>query len=97
VTLPSRIASDLLYDREDPEAVANVIADAVRRVFDYPSSFAEALRPHAYRFGLRRGDGLGLLRSLLELVGDPQTTVWLREAQTDYQPSTPPPSPGATP
>jgi len=50
VTLPSRIASDLLYDQEDPEAVANVIADAIRRVFDYPSSFAEALRPHAFRF-----------------------------------------------
>jgi len=98
VTLPSRIASDLLYDQEDPEAVANVIADAIRRVFDYPSSFAEALRPHAYRFGLRRGDGLGLLRWFLELVGDPQTAVWLREAQTNDQSSlTPRPSPGATP
>ena len=98
VTLPSRIASDLLHDQEDPEAVANVIADAIRRVFDYPSSFAEALRPHAYRFRLRRGDGLGLLRWLLELVGDPQTAVWLRDAQTDDQPSSAPrPSPGATP
>lgn len=98
VTLPSRIASDVLHDQEDPEAVANVIADAIRRVFDYPSSFAKALRPHAYRLGLRRGDGLGLLRWLLKLVGDPQTAVWLREAQMDYQPSsTPRPSPGATP
>ncbi|HEY5429457.1 MAG TPA: type IV toxin-antitoxin system AbiEi family antitoxin domain-containing protein [Solirubrobacteraceae bacterium] len=98
VTLPSRVASDLLHDRDDPEAVANVIADGIRRVFDYPSSFTKALRPHAYRFGLRRGDGLGLLRWLLELVGDPQTSVWLLEAQMEDQPSAPPrPSPEATP
>jgi predicted transcriptional regulator of viral defense system len=34
VTRPSRIASDLLYDREDPEAVAHLIADAIRSVYD---------------------------------------------------------------
>lgn len=81
VTRPSRIASDLLYDREDPEAVAHVVADALRGAFDYPGTFADALAPHAARFGLRRGDGVALLRWLLDLVGDPQTAKWMNEAR----------------
>jgi hypothetical protein len=36
VTRPSRIASDLLHDREDPEAVAQLMTDAIRAVHDYP-------------------------------------------------------------
>jgi hypothetical protein len=80
VTRPSRIASDLLDDREDPEAVAYVIADAIRSVYDYPATFADALASHAARFGLRRDDGLGLLRWLLDLVGDPETSRWMDEA-----------------
>jgi len=61
VTRPSRIASDLLLDNEDPEAVAHIIGDSIRNVYDYPGSFAEALAPRAARFGLRRGDDLGRL------------------------------------
>lgn len=80
VTRPSRIASDLLYDHEDPGAVAHLIADAIRAVYDYPGTFAEVLAAHAARFGLRRGDGLALLRWLLDLVGDPNTAQWLDEA-----------------
>jgi hypothetical protein len=81
VTRPSRIASDLLYDKEDPEAVAHIISDAIRPVFDYPGTFADSLAPHAARFGLRKSDGLALLRWLLDLVGDPETRVWMEEAQ----------------
>jgi len=81
VTRPSRIASDLLLDREDPEAVASVMADAIRSVYDYPATFADSLAPHAARFGLRRGDGLALLRWLLGLVGDPDTVQWIEEAR----------------
>ena len=81
VTRPSRTAADLLTDQEDPEAVAEVIADAIRGVHDYPGTFADKLAPHAARFGLRRNDGLGLLRWLLELVGDPDTPRWLEEAR----------------
>jgi len=81
VTRPSRIASDLLIDREDPEAVAQVVADAIRGVYDDPRNFVEALAPQASRLGLRRGDGLALLRWLLELVGDPDTDRWLEEAR----------------
>jgi predicted transcriptional regulator of viral defense system len=80
VTRPSRITSDLLYDREDPEAVAQVIADAIRSAYDSPGTFAKALAPHAARFGLRQRDGLGLLRWLLDLVGDPETPRWMFEA-----------------
>jgi predicted transcriptional regulator of viral defense system len=81
VTRPSRIASDLLYDREDPEAVAHLIADAIRAAYDYPGAFADALASHAARFGLRQGDGLGLLRWVLDLVGDPETSRWMGEAR----------------
>jgi predicted transcriptional regulator of viral defense system len=80
VTRPSRIASDLLYDHEDPEAVAHLIADAIRAVHDYPGTFVDALASHAAGFGLRHGDGLALLRWLLALVGDPLTSRWMDEA-----------------
>lgn len=81
VTRPSRTASDLLLDREDPEAVAHVVTDAIRAVYDYPGKFADALAPHAVKFGLRKGDGVALLRWLLDLVGDPETSRWMEEAQ----------------
>jgi hypothetical protein len=81
VTRPSRIASDLLADREEPDAVAQVIADAIRNVYDYPGIFADALAPHAARFGYRRGDGFALLGFFLDLVGDPDSDHWLEAAR----------------
>jgi hypothetical protein len=81
ITRPSRIASDLLWDHEDPEAVAQIVADALRGVFDYPGTFADGLAPHAGRFGLRKGDGLALLRWFLGLVGDPDSDRWMDEAR----------------
>ncbi|NOY56605.1 MAG: hypothetical protein GXP34_11545 [Actinobacteria bacterium] len=99
VTRPSRIAVDLLRDREDPEAVATVIADAIRGGHEYPGTFAEALAPLAARFGLRRGDGPALLRWLLDLVGDPDTAQWIHEARSDItekrHSGSPPASPAA--
>ena len=89
VTRPSRIAADLLDDKEDPGAVAQVIADAIRSIYDYPGTFADALGPHAARFGLRRGDGLALLRWLLDLVGDPETSQWMEEARAHVARSAP--------
>ena len=82
VTRPARIAADLLAEQEDPEAVGQVIADALRSVYDYPTTVAEAIAPHASSFGLRRGDGLALLGWLLELTGDPERAAWLDEART---------------
>ena len=81
VTRPSRIASDLLRDREEPQAVAHIVADAIRSVYDYPGTIADALGPHSIQLGLRRNDGIAALRWLLDLVGDPQTGRWMEEAR----------------
>jgi predicted transcriptional regulator of viral defense system len=87
VTRPKRIAADLLADREDPGAVGQVIADALRPVHDYPGSVAEAIAPQAAGLGLRRGDGLGLLHWLLDLSGDPERETWVREAAQSIDPA----------
>jgi hypothetical protein len=79
VTRPHRIAADLLAEGEDPSAVGQVIADALRPTFDYPSAVASAIAPYAGAHGLRRDDGLGLLRWLLDLSGDPERDAWLAE------------------
>jgi hypothetical protein len=84
VTRPSRIAADLLNDREDTEAVAHIVADAIRAVYDYPRTFVDALGPQAVRYGLRRGDGVAVLRWLLDLAGDPDTSRWMGEARAHH-------------
>jgi hypothetical protein len=89
VTGPSRTAADLLRDREDPEAVAQVVVEALRGSAQSPAEFAAALAPGAGRLGLRRGDGMAVLRWLLNPIEDPQTTAWLEEARAS-------PSPGET-
>ncbi|MBV9662131.1 MAG: type IV toxin-antitoxin system AbiEi family antitoxin domain-containing protein [Acidimicrobiales bacterium] len=81
VTRPSRIAADLLAEREDLEAVGRVVTDAIRGGFDYPATFAETLASVAAQLGLRRGDGLGALRWLLDLSGDRHAQEWLGDAQ----------------
>lgn len=81
VTRPSRIAADLLAEREEPSAVAQVIADALRNIYDYPGTFADALAPRAAHFGFRRGDGLALFRWLLDLAGDPESNQWVEQAR----------------
>jgi Transcriptional regulator, AbiEi antitoxin len=85
VTRPPRIAADLLGDREDPEAVAQVVADALRAVYDYPGAFADALAPYAASFGLRREDGLALFRRLLDTAGDPEASRWIEEARVQAE------------
>ena len=84
VTRPSRIAADLLAAQEDPEAVAQVIADALRAGNDDPIGFADTISPQAARFGLRRGDGLALLTWLLDLTGDSERGSWLDEARASF-------------
>jgi hypothetical protein len=81
VTTPARVAADLLRDREDPEAVAQIITEAIRRGSGYPGTFADALAPHAASFGLRGDDGLALLGWLLDLAGDPERGRWIDEAR----------------
>jgi hypothetical protein len=81
-TRPPRIASDLLRAREDPEAVAQIVTEALRRGYASPGEFASALAPHAVALGFRRGDGIALLRWLLDLTGDPQGRKWMDESCT---------------
>ena len=81
VTRPSRIAADLLRDREDPEAVARIVGDALRHVHEDPASFAVALGPLATRYGHAKGDGLGVLAWLLDLAGDPESGLWMSQAR----------------
>ncbi len=81
VTRPARIASDLLYDNEDPGAVAQIITDSLRNVYESSAVVADALAPHAGKFGLRRRDGLALLRSMLDLVGDREYELWISDAR----------------
>jgi hypothetical protein len=57
--------------------VAQIVAEAMREIYDYPGTFADALAPHATKFGLRQGDGIALLRWFL----DPNTPRWLEEAR----------------
>ena len=80
VTRPARIAADLLADREDPGAVAQLLADAFRGAHDQPGTVVGAIAPYATRLGLPRGDGLALLEWLLELIDDPERVAWLEEA-----------------
>ena len=93
VTCPSRIAADLLADHEDPEAVAHIIADAIRGAFDQPGTFAQELEPQASRLGFRRSDGIATLRWLLDLVGDPESPRWMKEARASFADSEASPSP----
>jgi hypothetical protein len=90
VTRPARIASDLLYANEDPGAVAQIVTDSLRAVYESPSAVAEALAPHAGKFGLRRRDGLALLRWLLDLVSDPEGELWMAEARARAESQFPP-------
>jgi predicted transcriptional regulator of viral defense system len=82
ITTPARIAADLLADREDPEAVAQVVLDALRADNEWPANFAASLSPRAGQLGLRRGDGAAALGSLLNLIEDPRRSRWMEEARS---------------
>jgi hypothetical protein len=92
-TTPSRIVSDLLWDREDPAAVAQIAGDALRDMVDDAGTFADELAPHAAHFGLRRGDGVALLGWLLDLLGAQGTQRYLEEARAHVARAAPPAAP----
>lgn len=85
VTRPPKTASDLLRSREDPEAVAQVTADALRHGYASPGEFAAALASSAAAHGFRRSDGVGLLQWLLDLTGDPDRGRWVSQARSQVQ------------
>jgi hypothetical protein len=80
VTSPARTATDLLADKEDPEAVAQLVADALRTGKEWAGNFAIALRPRAAQLRFRRGDGVAVLSWLLDLSGEPGVGRWIEEA-----------------
>jgi predicted transcriptional regulator of viral defense system len=80
VTSPGRTANDLLADREDPEAVARVAADALRKKKVWAGHLPAALAPRAAQLQFRRGDGRAVLAWLLDLSGAPEAERWLEEA-----------------
>ncbi|MFV2196978.1 type IV toxin-antitoxin system AbiEi family antitoxin domain-containing protein [Nocardiopsis sp. LOL_012] len=90
VTRPQRIVSDLLSAREDPGAVGQVLAEALRDGHSHPAAMARSLSGYAARLGLRRGDGVALLRWLLELATAPERNHWLSQIP-DTETSTAPP------
>jgi hypothetical protein len=68
VTRAGWMIGDLLADHVEPETVARITAEVIDRVLDYPPVIAQRVAPFAARFGLPRGDGLGVLDQLLTLA-----------------------------
>jgi len=60
---------DLLADHVEPAQVAQITAEVVDRVLEYPAVVAETIAPYSVRFGLPRGDGVALLDHLLTRAG----------------------------
>lgn len=82
-TTAGRMIADLLGDHVEPAAVAQITAEVVHRVHDYPSTIAHCIAPLAARFGFRRGDGLALLDHLLLLASYPERTEMVALARGD--------------
>lgn len=66
-TTEERTVADLLRDRHDPEHIAQIIGQGVRRGTINLPDLAEHLEPLARRYG--RPDGQSLVAYLLDLVG----------------------------
>lgn len=80
VTRPARIAADLVRSWEDPEAVAQVIADAIRGGHENPGAFADFLAPCSAALGLGRDDGVAAMRWLLEMTEGEDRGRWIEDA-----------------
>lgn len=80
-TKPSRIAADLIRADEDPEAVAQIITDAIGRGYGDPAEFPGPLASYATSLGFRRNEGMSVFRWLLDLAGDPARSLWLDQAR----------------
>jgi len=71
----------LLADHVDVDAVAEITREVLERVLDHPAVVAEAVATYAGRFGLERGDGIGLLDELLRRAGAPNPEALIAEAR----------------
>ena len=80
VTRAGWIVGELLEDRVDPDAVAQITSEVLDRSFDYPRVIVEVLAPYSARFGLVPNDGLRLLDEFLLRAGNPDRDRILAEA-----------------
>jgi Transcriptional regulator, AbiEi antitoxin len=80
-TRAGSMIGQLLADHVDVDAVAEITREVLERVLDYPGVVAEAVAPYAGRFGLERGDGIGLLDELLRRAGTPNREALIAEAR----------------
>jgi hypothetical protein len=70
----------LLADHVDADAVAEITREVLERALDYRAVVAQSVGPYAGRFGLERGDGIGLLDELLRRAGAPNRQALIAEA-----------------
>jgi len=68
VTRAGWMIRDLLADHVDPTQIAEITAEVIDKVFDYPPVVAETIAPYATRFNLPRGDGVALLDYFITLA-----------------------------
>jgi hypothetical protein len=87
VTRPSRIAADLLGDIEDPEAVAYVVADALRAADDYPGTFADALAPYAAHIEDPEAVAYVVADALRAADDYPGTSRWMEQTRAHVHPA----------
>jgi hypothetical protein len=80
VTRAAWVIDQLLDDRVDPDAVAQITSEVLDRSLDYPRSVADVLSPYAARFGLPATDGLGLMNEFLLRAGNPDRERLLADA-----------------
>lgn len=89
VTTPARTAADLLVEREDLDAIAHFVTDALRAGLDQPGRVGAAIATYAGRLNLTPGDGPALLEWLLNLTRAPERNRWLKQARADLPTSGP--------
>ncbi|MCQ4150549.1 MULTISPECIES: type IV toxin-antitoxin system AbiEi family antitoxin domain-containing protein [Rhodococcus erythropolis group] len=77
VTTVLRTIVDLAAGHLDGGHLAGIVRDAVVTNRVDSESVSEALRPFAHKYGVRLGDGEGLLSRFLEEAGIPQSTLAL--------------------
>jgi hypothetical protein len=71
VTRAGWMIGDLIADHVDPGSIAQITAEVLDKVLDYPRVIAESLAPHAATFGLKPGNGVAVLDHLLTLAQYP--------------------------
>lgn len=75
VTRPLRTVVDLAAAHIDGGHLATVVRDAILTGDTTSRQVAEALRPYAHHYGLRAGDGAGLVRDFIVEAGIPASAI----------------------